>query len=548
MNRFSNETAYFWVLTIALLLVSAMPWKTALADDGLLAPEESATEVDAAAESKESADRARRIAARRQAEIEILMRAIRSPEEEERRVAHHRLTEFKPLDTTMVVEAMLTMLREDKPEIVKSMRFALEPELGTEERQQFITDLLSIVQDDRVELWRRMTAFEMASQELSSDAHFMKYRNLEKLSESIAEIKSTLQKHYPDFLPAALLMVTSRADDYGRAVIADDWGEFLQENPAFRESLALLLLSAETGARRRAAECCGRCGISDPDVVEEIATWVSDEDKWLRESGMKVLEQLGPAAKLALPDLEAALAVTAADSSYREMRIYRLITTICGDEIGRDRLSPAGLAKLEISEAVEIARPSIVNVFVDEDGVTADVRGGGIVMDNQGRVVTKLDWVRDAELIEILKADNTTFAAKLVATDEQTGLAILQAKLDNSFTPIKLAASDELAVADRVFCAVDVDHGGVAVSPGIITVIDVKIEDRGKFFLVDTSLGPGSPSGPMIDLQGRLAGFHAPQSKEQIGLVVPADRIQEILAGLTTVEEPSASVGQQESE
>jgi S1-C subfamily serine protease len=87
--------------------------------------------------------------------------------------------------------------------------------------------------------------------------------------------------------------------------------------------------------------------------------------------------------------------------------------------------------------------------------------GNGVVIDDEGTILTLSFLTRDAETIEVTGPDNEPVAATLIGYDYSTGFSLLRADKPLPVTPVKLGRSSALAVGDSTVVAGAADGGEV---------------------------------------------------------------------------------------
>jgi serine protease DegS len=136
--------------------------------------------------------------------------------------------------------------------------------------------------------------------------------------------------------------------------------------------------------------------------------------------------------------------------------------------------------------------------------------GSGVIMSNEGHIITNNHVIADAELIQIRLHDGRTANAVVIASDPATDLAILKTDLDN-LTPIEVADSDQISVGDIVLSIGNPYGFGHSVSQGIISGLGrygLQMSAYEDYIQTDASIHFGSSGGALIDTRGRLVGIN----------------------------------------
>src|SRR5207249_5737633 len=84
-----------------------------------------------------------------------------------------------------------------------------------------------------------------------------------------------------------------------------------------------------------------------------------------------------------------------------------------------------------------------------DDALVQNSLGSGVIVTNEGHIVTNNHVVSQVDEIEVALSDGRTMKARLVGADEQVDLAVL--KIDTpGVKPLKLADSDTVQAGDFV--------------------------------------------------------------------------------------------------
>ena len=167
--------------------------------------------------------------------------------------------------------------------------------------------------------------------------------------------------------------------------------------------------------------------------------------------------------------------------------------------------------------------------------------GSGVIIDaKKGYLVTNYHVVRDAETIEVRLNDNRQFDAKVVGTDPETDLAVIQIKADD-LTALKMADSEALRVGDFVVAVGNPFGLRQTVTSGIVSGLGRHIGNpRGaegsryqNFIQTDASINPGNSGGALLNLQGQLVGINSEILSQSggnigIGFAIPSNLVQSV--------------------
>jgi len=168
--------------------------------------------------------------------------------------------------------------------------------------------------------------------------------------------------------------------------------------------------------------------------------------------------------------------------------------------------------------------------------------GSGVIVDEDGWIVTNWHVVQRANRIRIVFADGTQHDAKYVSGDESNDLALLKITTQKPLPYIELATEREPLLGETVIAVGNPFGLEHTVTKGIISAKSRKYEASDVTFddilQTDASINPGNSGGPLINTRGELVGINmAILSQAQgIGFAIPAKRVATMLATWLTPE------------
>ena len=174
--------------------------------------------------------------------------------------------------------------------------------------------------------------------------------------------------------------------------------------------------------------------------------------------------------------------------------------------------------------------------------------GSGVVVDEDGYILTNDHVVRRADKIEVTIGTNS-YSARIIAQNGSTDLALLKitdAHPSGRFRAIRFARDDDLYIGETVLAVGNPFGLGGSVSRGILSSKNrrpdsdngpLEVED---WLQTDAAINPGNSGGPLIDLRGELIGLNVAIYREGeaqgIGFAIPIKRITEALSEMFTPE------------
>lgn len=163
--------------------------------------------------------------------------------------------------------------------------------------------------------------------------------------------------------------------------------------------------------------------------------------------------------------------------------------------------------------------------------------GSGVIIDGaRGYIVTNHHVIENADDIVVTLAAGGTFHAKMIGTDLETDIAVIQITAPN-LKAIEFGDSRRLQVGDYVAAVGNPFGLGQTVTLGIVSALGragLGIDGYENFIQTDASLNPGNSGGPLIDMDGRLVGINsaivAPSGGNiGIGFAIPVSMAKEVM-------------------
>ena len=142
---------------------------------------------------------------------------------------------------------------------------------------------------------------------------------------------------------------------------------------------------------------------------------------------------------------------------------------------------------------------------------TVQSAGSGVIVDAaKGYVMTNHHVVDKANEIVVTLKDQRQLKAKLVGSDPDSDLAILQVPAEK-LSGVPLGDSDKMEVGDFVLAIGNPFGLGQTVTSGIVSALQRRglgIEAYEDFIQTDASINPGNSGGALVNLKGELIGIN----------------------------------------
>ncbi len=128
--------------------------------------------------------------------------------------------------------------------------------------------------------------------------------------------------------------------------------------------------------------------------------------------------------------------------------------------------------------------------------------GSGVIIDKEhGYVLTNNHVIDKADIITVTLSDGRELNAKLLGTDPEADVAVIQIPADN-LAALKIADSNQLKVGDFVVAIGNPFGLGQTVTSGIVSALGrsgLGIEGYEDFIQTDASINPGNSGGALVN-------------------------------------------------
>lgn len=212
-------------------------------------------------------------------------------------------------------------------------------------------------------------------------------------------------------------------------------------------------------------------------------------------------------------------AVAVVDSTTKDATVEQ-VTTPAVTPVAR--VSSGGATAVDFSQVYAERRAGLVSitstVAADQagpegQGGTATAGGSGVIIDEEGHILTNEHVVDGASKVQVELSTGTTVTAKVVGTDKSTDVALLDidvpaAELD----PVPLGDSSKVEIGDPVLAIGDPFGYQASASAGIVSGLDRSIQAPNGFTITgaiqtDAAVNHGNSGGALLNAEGELVGI-----------------------------------------
>lgn len=136
--------------------------------------------------------------------------------------------------------------------------------------------------------------------------------------------------------------------------------------------------------------------------------------------------------------------------------------------------------------------------------------GSGVIISEDGYIVTNNHVVKDASEIEITLNNKKTYKAKLIGTDNKMDIALLKIDSDVKLPYSSFADSDNVKVGEWVLAVGNPYNLTSTVTAGIVSAKARNLDTNGmqSFIQTDAAVNPGNSGGALVNTHGELIGIN----------------------------------------
>ena len=211
-------------------------------------------------------------------------------------------------------------------------------------------------------------------------------------------------------------------------------------------------------------------------------------------------------------------------------------------------LHPVQGEGLTYAQIYERALPSLVSIeSTGEEGYSA---GSGVVLTEDGYIITNAHVVAGAQSVRVILHDNRALPASLVGFDAVEDLAVLKVEAEG-LVPAEFGDSNALRIGEPVAALGDSLGYRATFTDGIVSALDREVQvDDTKMTLIQTSaaINYGNSGGPLFNRYGQVVGINTVKivsedgSAEGLGFAIPSRRVKYVADRLIAGEEVRAGI------
>lgn len=165
--------------------------------------------------------------------------------------------------------------------------------------------------------------------------------------------------------------------------------------------------------------------------------------------------------------------------------------------------------------------------------------GSGVIIDEEGYVLTNLHVVRRASRVQVKLWDGREYEAEPIVATTYSDVALvkIKGKPGEKFKAVKFAGDDDLLLGETVIALGNPFGLGGSVTKGILSSKTRRPSNANEqldvqdWLQTDASVNPGNSGGPLINLRGELIGLNVAVGQGQgIGFAIPVKQVAAALS------------------
>jgi serine protease Do len=136
--------------------------------------------------------------------------------------------------------------------------------------------------------------------------------------------------------------------------------------------------------------------------------------------------------------------------------------------------------------------------------------GSGVIISEDGYIVTNNHVVKDASEIEITLNNKKSYKAKVIGTDSKMDIALLKINADEKLPYTVFADSDSVKIGEWVLAVGNPYSLTSTVTAGIVSAKARNLNNSSiqSFIQTDAAVNPGNSGGALVNSRGELIGIN----------------------------------------
>jgi S1-C subfamily serine protease len=208
---------------------------------------------------------------------------------------------------------------------------------------------------------------------------------------------------------------------------------------------------------------------------------------------------------------------------------------------------------LDLRTLLAKVTPSVVSIQLGQasgDQVVPFAAGSGVIISDDGLVLTNAHVVDGADVIQVQLSDKRTIRADLVGTSPSHDIALVRLRDTTNLHPATLGSSAAMQVGDQVVAIGNALALGdtPTVTTGIVSAKGRTLQDGqttlSNLMQTDAAINHGNSGGPLLNAAGEVVGINSAgiPNAENLGFAIEIDAIRPLIDELKTGKDSEVKV------
>jgi Do/DeqQ family serine protease len=176
----------------------------------------------------------------------------------------------------------------------------------------------------------------------------------------------------------------------------------------------------------------------------------------------------------------------------------------------------------------------LMDLLEENGGFRENSLGSGVIVGEDGLIVTNEHVIRDADEIVVRLSDRSEYRAKVIGADVRTDLAVLRIQPARKLPVATLGDSSRLKVGEYAIAVGNPFGLESTVTLGVISATgrsaEPDVEGSDDFIQTDASINPGNSGGPLLNARGEVVGINTAMvsAGQGIGFAIPINTVKAV--------------------
>jgi S1-C subfamily serine protease len=205
--------------------------------------------------------------------------------------------------------------------------------------------------------------------------------------------------------------------------------------------------------------------------------------------------------------------------------------------------SAPAASTLSVSALYQAAVKGVVTITTQIPGRFGSVgqgTGSGIVLDQNGDILTNAHVVSDASQVQVTFNDGQTVSGSVSGVNTTADLAVVKVSVAaSSLHPLPLGNSNNVLIGDSVYAIGAPFELSGSLTAGIVSGLNRTNPATGLTGLIQTDarINPGNSGGPLLNTQGQVIGINESidspvAGSVGVGFAIPVNLVKQLVASL----------------